>query len=92
MEKPLPDGQIYKKVSFHEEAVSQLVDASNQCLKSLKNKGHISEKEWKCFTFVSFLKFTKDSMMKNCAIPTKKVSEFLDYHVNLVIQNELPYI
>lgn len=50
-EKQLADNKTYKEVKFNVKILSQLLDAGNQCFKSLRSKEHISEKELRYFTY-----------------------------------------
>ena len=48
-EKQLKD--VYRKVTFKNKTLSQLVDCSNRFFRNLKMKGHITEKELKYFSY-----------------------------------------
>ena len=50
-QKQPKDENVYKKVNFKDQNLSELVDKSNQFFKGLKNKGCITDKNVKYFTY-----------------------------------------
>ena len=50
-QKELGDRNVYRKVSYKEKLLSELVDNSNCFFKELKRKGCISDKTLKYFTY-----------------------------------------
>ena len=50
-ENQLKDSTVYKDVSFKETMLSDLVDKSNKCFKSLHSRKCITEKELKYFSY-----------------------------------------
>ena len=49
--KQLKDENVYKKVNFKDQNLSELVDKSNHFFKGLKTKGCITDKNLKYFTY-----------------------------------------
>ena len=106
-EKQLSDANVYKDVSFHEKNFQELVGKSNQLFQNQKSKGKISGKyftyEYKKVSNLGKLyllpKIRKRlynvpgrPVISNCGTPTKKASEFLDYHLKPIMQREKSYI
>ena len=50
-QKQLKDENVYKKVNFKDQNLSELVDKSNHFFKGLKTKGCITDKNLKYFTY-----------------------------------------
>ena len=109
-QKQLKGENVYKKVNFKDQNLSELVDKSNHFFKGLKNKGCITDKNLKYFTY----KYKKvcnlgklyllpkihkrlsevpvRPVISNCGAPTEKVSEFLDFHLKSIMQEDACYI
>ena len=52
-QKQLKDENVYKKVNFKDQNLSELVDKSNHFFRGLKTKGCITDKNLKYFTHIS---------------------------------------
>ena len=50
-EKQLAYSNVYKKISYNEKILFQLVDSSNKYFKQLNSSGYISYKNMKYFTY-----------------------------------------
>ena len=50
-EKQFSDTTVYKRIDFNENLLTDLVDSSNYMFLNLKQKGSISQKELKYFTY-----------------------------------------
>ena len=109
-EKQFSDTTVYKRIDFNENLLTDLVDSSNYMFLNLKQKGLISQKELKYFTY-EFKKPTNlekfyllpkihkrfsDSpgrpVISNWGMPTEKASEFVDFHLKLIMENGWSYI
>ena len=86
-EKHLSDGNIQRKVEFKEKIFTDLVEKSNCLLKNLKIKGCISDKNLICFTY----EFKRLFGVLGGPV-RKKVLEFLDHHIEPIMQTGLSYI
>ena len=95
--KQLNNKSVYKNVTFKEKFLQDLAETSNNIFKSLRGKGKITEKQLKYFTIADkkaanlgkmyllpkiHKRLLNVSVISNCGLPTEKVSEFLDSHLN----------
>ena len=104
-ENQLKNEQAYKKVSFKQHLLCDLVTKSNGFFKELRRSGCVTEKELKYFSYeyknitnlgklylLSKIHRRLENVLGIPVIskrvtPTEKVSEFLDYHLKLVMQS-----
>ena len=104
-EKKLSDKNVYQKVQFKKQMLSNLVDANKKFFRGLKTKEFIAERELKYLTdeykyaynlgkmylFPEIHKRLSD-VPGRPNLPTEKVSEFLDYQLKPVMKNGKSYI
>ena len=93
------DGNVYRKVTYKEKLLSELVDKSSAFFKELERKGCILDETLKYFTY-EYEKSANLEKLHNClnnvpgrtvistcGAPTEKASQFLNFHLNRVLQN-----
>ena len=102
-EKQLSDENISQDVNSSDRQIR--VDKSNKMFRKLKSQGKITEKEVKYFRY-EYQKGTSlakmcllpkvhvpvRSVISNCGTTTGKISEFLNFHLTLVMQSNKSYI
>ena len=101
----LSDGSIYKKVKITGKDLADLVDKSNKIFANLESRNIIYEKEKNYFEATNVGKFyllpkNHKSLSKvpgrpvisNCGMPTEKISQFLDHHLQPLRKQGESYI
>ena len=82
-EKQFSDTTVYKRVDFNENLLTDLVDSSNYMFLNLKQKGLISQKELKYFTY----EFKKPTNLKKFYLLPKMYKGLSDAPGRPVISN-----